>query len=130
MGLGKFYIPIPMWDNKKGWQPIDFAKGHTLSEWPEGIELDRLPKPPFKVGEVIRFEWDKYSTPYMQGPITEIQLAGGTCDNIKEAMEERYYDPKKLQFTANANGHSRWVRLEKITINYPEKEQWFKKKDW
>lgn len=121
----KFYIPIPVWNNKKGWEPLDFTKGRILSVWPEGVELDRLPKPPFLIGETIRFKWGG-NTPEMEGRITEITLHGGTCDNIKEAMEERYYNPKKFQFTAYANGHARWVRIQKILTNFPEKVEWSK----
>lgn len=110
------YIPIPEWDGTK-WVPKDHRHydgdfGYLTVDWPEGFDPLCIPLPRHQIGDWVNFEW---SGGERFGQIRSIQLHGGQCDNVMEAIDERYID-REPDYDIYWNGHGRGVRQSLIKV--------------
>jgi hypothetical protein len=111
----KGYIPVPVWNGYQ-WEPRNFGGatvGPDILPWPVGFDPSTLAPPPVQLRERVRF---RFGTKDMEGEITEIKLSGGGIASYEDEAREiqRRYAHDQIHLTIYANGHGRWVSINKL----------------
>ena len=120
------YLPVPVWNNRIGqWEPLDFRQGQCVTEWPDGLDLARLPQPDYRDGDRVQFVRDETCT--REGVVKMVLLCGGVygpLDRVEPLIEQWYCSTESLRYIVTARGHDHTLRPDTILGRFVSRNRW------